>query len=474
MNRRVIAVVVLAAVIVGLAVADRQIDRDPPPSRLLSGGAAFGGPVAAPARALSSTWFCAIGTARPDGPADGVVVVANAGTREVTGTVSIVPTEGEGRTVPLTVKPASRATVRMQDLVQSAYAAAIVDLDGGEVVVEHSVSGPAGESVAPCASGASDRWYFATGSTAREDTMLLALFNPFPEDAIADLSFSTDQGRAVPASFQGIVVKGGKLAVVNVGDHVRRRAAVAATVTARSGRLVVDRLQLKGGGAPGVSLALGAPSVGEVWAFADGFVTDGITERFHVYNPTGTEAQVALELTLEEGAAEPFELTVPPNDRVTLVANDEERIPKNAGHALRVEVLSGGPVVAERSVDGRAPAARIGTSDSVGARKAAARWVLAAGSSNASVDEWVVVQNASSVPVQVSVIALAGGQRLGIEGLQGLDLPAGRRRAIRLGDHIQRDDLPLLIEADGPVFVERSMFRVGSPGLSLGPAVPLR
>ena len=169
--------------------------------------------------------------------------------------------KGEGRTVPLTVGGRDRAVLHMQDLVQAPYVAAAVTLDGGEVAVEQLVSGPAGTAALPCASGASNEWYVATGSTARDDTMALALYNPFPENAIADLSFTTDQGRAVPSDFQGIVVPGGGLRVVNVGDHVRRRDAVAVTIATRSGRLVVDRLQLTGGDHKSMSVALAAPGL---------------------------------------------------------------------------------------------------------------------------------------------------------------------------------------------------------------------
>ena len=469
--RRIRACVVLGILLVGGLVADR-LPRSVAPGA--AGAGAGGMPVAAPAASLSSTWFCAGATGTADGPADGTVVVANASDRELTGTVTVVPDQGDPRTVPLTVGPRARAIVRQREIVSAHYVAALVEMDGGDVVVEHEVAGPLGLSTAPCASSASDRWYLAEGSTAREDNMLLALYNPFPEDAIVDLSFSTDQGRAVPSDFTGIVVRGGRLVVVDVGAHVRRRNNIATVVSARTGRLVVDRIQLRGGATRGLSLALAAPSPGRTWYFPEGLVADGVTERYHLFNPTDTEAVVSIELALEEGAAEPFDLTIPPRDRLTVVASEEERIPRGVGHAATVRSLNGVPVVAERSVAAVAPAGRTGTADTLGARRTSRSWVLAAGGATDTLDEWVIVLNPGTASATVSVQGLAGGQMLAVEGLQNVAVPGGRRVAVRLTDHVKREDLALVVRSTIPVVVERGLYRIGAPGLALSSGVPLR
>jgi hypothetical protein len=472
MSRRVVVFVALVALAVVGGLADRSPARQPVRAKGVSRVATM--PVAAPGTSLSSTWFCAGGTATADGVADQWVTVANAGTRELTGTLKVVPSEGDPRTVPLTVGPRSRATFHPRDVLEAPYVASLVEFDGGDVVVEHEITGPLGTSVAPCASSASDRWYFAEGSTAPEDEMLLALYNPFPEDAIVDLAFSTDQGRAVPSDFTGIVVKGGRLSVIDVGTHVRRRNNVSVTVASRSGRLVVDRIQLRHGTAKGMSLALGVPSPGSIWYFAEGLVADGVAERLHVYNPTSKEAEVSIELSLEEGAAEPFDLTILPRERVTVLVNDEERIPKGVGHSAVVRSLNDVPVVAERSVTAVPPASRLGASDTPGARMTARTWVLSSGAATDTIDEWVMVFNPGRKAATVEIQALASGQLQRIDPLRAVQVPAGHRVAIRMTDHLRRDDLALLIGSSEPVVVERGIYRVGSPGLALSPGVPLR
>jgi hypothetical protein len=482
-NRATVLVTVAAAIAGGM-LADR-IAR-PPADGDSAVALAAQMPTAAPERALSSTWFCAGGTGTPSGRADATVIVANPTRRDLDGTLTVTPATGEAKSVPLTVPARSRTITRLGDVVAADFVAATVDLDGGGAVVEHQVTGPLGTSVAPCAATGSSRWYVADGSTARDDTMLLALYNPFPEDAIVDLSFSTDEGRAVPAGFQGLVVRGGGLGIVDVGLHVRRRDRVAATVEARSGRLVVDRIQLRAGGTPrSLSLALAAPSPGERWWFADGLVADGVVERFSIYNPTAEEAAVSLDIVADavgssgdaaaQVSVEPFDLTVPPRQRIDLVANDEERVPKGVAHAASVTSLNGVPVVVERSINASPPAGRLGISEELGARRLASRWVLAAGAATDTVDEWLSVLNPTTSDVRVSVTVLASGQPLPVESLQDVPVAAGRRVTFRLTDHIKRDDLALLVEAEGgEVVVGRALYAVGSPGLSLTAGIPLR
>ena len=440
-------------------------------------------PVAAPATSLSSSWFCAGQTSRPEAVdglvAEGTVIVANPGDRALTGTIRVQPSEGDPKTVPLEVAARSRTHVKLSDVVVAPFAAALVELDGGDVVVEHQISGPQGFSTAPCAPSASERWHLAEGSTARdgahpEDRMLLALYNPFPEDAIVDLSFSHEEGRSVPSDFTGLVVKGGTLRMVNVGDHVRRRAHIATTAVARSGRIVIDRIQVRNGTNKGLSLALAATAPGTIWYFPEGLLADGINESFHLYNPTSEEAEVSIELALETGAAEPFDLTVPPRGRLTVVAADEERVPRGVPHAATVISLNGVPVVAERSVVAAAPASRLGSSDSLGARRTARRWVLAAGAATPTVDEYLLVLNPGPGDATITIKALAGGQLLVPESLLPTPVPAGRRIAVRATDHYSREDLALLIESTAPIVVERGVYLVGSPGVALSAGIPLR
>ncbi|MDP8991706.1 MAG: DUF5719 family protein, partial [Actinomycetota bacterium] len=305
----------------------------------------------------------------------------------------VVANSGHVRTVPVTVAPFSVADVALGPLAPGTGAAAVVDLEGGQAAAELVVAGGPDGDVTPCASAGSERWLFADGSTARDASLSLSLFNPFPEDAIADMAFSTDEGRAVPADLQGVVVPARSLVVKEIGEKVRRRESIATTVAVRTGRLVAAQSQGRTApGRAGASVALGSPSPGRLWYFPDGLTSDTVTERYSLFNPGAREAEVSVEVNLDQGAAEPFEVTVPAGDRVTLTLNTESRIPKGVGHSAVVRSSNDVPVVAWRSLEVSGSSAA-GRADVLGARRAARRWLFPAGGVDPAFDELVVVLN---------------------------------------------------------------------------------
>lgn len=470
--RRAPGLVLLCMLLVGGAVADRLVDRDAERAPRLASGAAQ--PSAPAGGVLSSTWYCAAGTANPGGAATGSVVLANTTTEARAAVVTVFAAEGEPHVVRLKVPSLGRASLRYADVVTAPYAGASVEVDGGGVGVEQVVDGPLGQDVAPCVTGPGERWHIANGVTAKDATMLVAFLNPFPGDVIVDVSAATEEGPVAPGDLQGVVVPGRSVVVKDIGEHVRRREEVSVSVQARSGRrLVVSRLQLlHGSGRSGLALTAGAEPA-RSWYFPDGIVVPGITERYELFNPGDREAVVELSLAFDATEVEPFELTIPAGRRLRFTLNDQERIPKDQPHAVTIRSLNDVAIVAEQTVDAVAPAPRLGFFSSSGVRAPAEQWVIPAGGTGADLDEWVVVQNVGTRETTLSVTGLAG-QRLAIEGLDAVKVGAGRRVALRIGDHIKRDNLPLLIRSEQPVVLVRSLYRIGKPGISLGAGIALR
>ena len=472
-TRWLVAVLIVAA-LVTMAVLDRSTDLDARPA--LGRAVVRAMPVADADDVLESTWFCAAGTARDGGAANLSVVIANASDERVEGTVTWYPVDAGPVSSPVEVPPSGSMVLAARDALAADVVSAIVDVRGGGVAVEHVVSGPRGASVAPCATDASSTWYFANGTTERDAVQVLALFNPFPGDAVVDITFSTDEGRDEPAALSGLPVEANSTTLVNVHDHVRRRAVTATAVVAREGQVVVDRVQSFDGsaGRRGVSLTLGAPTPATTWVFPEGRWDDGLAEQWHVYNPSDVEAQVSIEVIPVDGeAVEPIDLAVPARTQVLVNAAATERIPAGVDHTSTIVSLNDVAVVAERAIDARPPSARRGWASSFGAPLAAERWVLALGEVSGNTDEWVVVHNPGTEAVEVSLVALVGGQRLAIAGLQDLELGPGGRLGLRLGDHIQRSPLPVLVEASGDVVVERDLYRVGATGITTVIGIPL-
>jgi hypothetical protein len=469
-SRRVPVVVAILAVLLLGGLVDRR-DRPAPSATTLPPV-----PMAAAADARSSAWYCTGATAARDGAADGQILLFNAGRRPLRGTITVYPNQGEVRRTEVEVAAASRRAVRLADVASAPYASAVVELDGGEAVVELAATGTLGDAVTPCATAASPHWYFADGVTTRDATEVLLLFNPFPDDAILDLVFGTEEGQVTPQALTGLSVRGEAMAVVNVGEFVQRREQVTAAVTARTGRVVVSRLQSFDGsaGRRGMSLALGAAAVGEQWYLPEGLVADGLTQRYHIFNPGAEEATVAIELALEQGDAEPIQLTVPANSRVTVAANEETRIPKGVPHAATVRSVNGVGVVVERSVDAAPAARRTGSSLTPGAQVTARRWALAAGAADDTYDEWLVFQNPGPRTAVVSVRVLSDGGLVSHDSLQGLEVGPGQRRSVRLADTVKGAATPAVVEADQPIVVERDVHRLKGLGTAMSIGIPLR
>jgi len=422
--------------------------------------------------AVGATWYCAAGTANA-AAGDSEVIIANPTPRAISGTATVVPSAGAAERRRITVGPANRFVLHPRDIVAAPYAAVLVELDRGGATVEHDVSGPLGFAIAACASNASAQWYLAQGATTKNTSLLLALFNPFPDDAIVDLKFSTEQGRAEPADLQGIVVPPRGLVVQNIGDHVRRRETVATAVVARSGRVVAEQLELRNDpGQRGITLELAAPRLAPEWRFPEGVVRDGAVERFHLYNPSTREARVDIDLTLDVGTIDPIGVSVPAESSLVVVANEEASIPKGVGHSATVTSVDDIGIVAERSID--MTGTRNGRTSEVGAVTSARSWVLAAGVATEGVEEWVVVQNPSERVAQVSVTLLDNGERRPLDRLGGLQLAPGARRGYRINDAVTRSSGALLVASTEPVVVERALYRVGRPGISAALGVPLR
>jgi hypothetical protein len=489
----IVAVLAAALVVGGL------IDRAPGPARLPVPPAVQPVPVAAPAQALSSSWFCAgatdshSGASHGRGPAAGSVVIANSGLGPATGIVTLVPSRGTPVRVAVSVPPDTRILVA-EDVPRGApWIGAIVDIDAGAVAVEQQVAGSLGRASAPCATAGSAQWYFATGATRINASVVLSVLNPYPTDAVVDLSFTTDQGIEQPQEFQGVVVPPDGLVSINLGDHLRRRQAIATSITARSGRLVAwktdvvtppsSRETVLGTPAasrpladpaapvPGVNLTLGSPDTGTRWTWADGIDGNGEDERYVIYNPGPHPADLSFSVDLDQGVAEPFALTVGPDQVTTLVSRQEVRIPQGVGHSAVLVSLNGVGVVAVRTFTGTSPSVRSGLGELPGGRVAALRWLLAPGRSDPNHDGWVIVYNPGPVAARAVLEGLSAQAQV---PLLAVAVPAGRRTAIHLNELRPVLDEPLVLSASAPVYVESDSYgQRGTPGISLSFGVPL-
>lgn len=462
-------------------------------------------PVAAAVGSLSSSWFCGgatSGTAPKGGSgadASGSLVIANPTPDPLTATVDLMPGSGS-RPAPLHVAVAARSRVTVPEKLAGSqtWVGAAVQLDGGGADVEQQVSGSLGVATTPCASDGSSYWYFPSGTTLRDATDELTLLNPYPADAIVDLSFFTNDGAEAPEADQALLVPARSLLAVNLGDHLRRRTSIATTVRARAGRVVAWQTEIVTPPAPGtpilgqpappgytgpldpappvggVELALGARSPETKWWWPDGIAGNGVNEEYVIYNPGRSTAQLRLTFGLDSGGSQPVALSVGPDSVKAVTTASQAGVPAGAPHDASLVSTNGVGVVAERTVTAVAPSPRTGLGGLIGATMASRNWLLGAGSPSARLDEWVEVQNPGTTPARVSISQVSASGPVALKGLSAVTVPGGGRIALQVSKHLSGPlQGPLVVGSSAPVVVERDLYGTGAPGVSLSLGVPL-
>lgn len=307
---------------------------------------------------LSSAWYCPIGSA-VGGYAEHSVEVVNVGADAAVATVSMLTDTGPGPSIRMDIGAGGRRTVALAELGAAPAAGAVVEVLDGQGIVNHRVATPHGPAVGSCATGGSEQWHFAGGVTTRDATFVIALLNPFAEDAVFDVRFEATGRARTPAPLQGAIVPAGSVQVIDVTQYVAREAAVSTTITLRRGQVVAERLQSFDGllGPVGSALQLGAPSgTSEAW-YPAGRVHAGGDQRVVLYNPNDTAAEVDVsflpfdrDLTASFGLV-PLEVSVAPGrfEVIDLVATANRLgLPLPFDTGLHVLSVNGVPVVAER------------------------------------------------------------------------------------------------------------------------------
>jgi hypothetical protein len=456
----------VAALVAAGAVLNGVAARRPPASALPPASLAS---EAAPVRADSSSWFCAGGSGPSDPVAQPRLLLVNAGTRPVGGSLRVTDSRGRSATAPFSVPPHGQIDETPGRLVAGAWLATRVDALGGGLSAAELVDGPDGWSVAPCASETAPTWYFASGSTAPGDSLRLFLFDPGASLAVVDLSFVTSSGVATPAPYQGLVIGPGSLETVTVGTYVQDQAAVATVVRARSGTVVATALERDGaGGLSGLALWLGAPAPSTSWAVPRAADPSGGSGALSVFNPTPAAEHVRVDVRLPSGPVSPFEEVVGPESVWTLQTSAQLRIPPGTQFAALVTTARGEGVVVSReeALTGHAPVPQWASQSPTSAPAVAARrWVVPAvgPTPGARVPVVLGVENPGRRPVRVRVLALS---RKGDHRIGGLLLGGGRFASLRAGT------APLVVTSSGAVAVVGDASGGAPAGLFDVPAVP--
>lgn len=460
-------------------------------------------PSAGTEETLSSTWYCAAGTAGTPEPPAHQLLLSNPTDAAVTARLSAFGPYGPVGASAVEVAANAVTPVNVNETFAATGLSVMVESESGAIAVEHRLGTTTVMDSVPCATTSSNAWFFPSQTTVSGASAQLVLFNPFSADASIDVSVATEDGVRIPAELGGIVVRAGTSRVIDLNPYASVREQISVAVKLRGGRLVAESAQYfdvsddEGIGTlrtRGMQLQVGVPQARTEWTFATGFTGSGVRERVVVYNPSREAAAVVVQVTPFGGAEmppEPFELDVPGGRYAVVDLSAETRIPAEGFHAIQVEsddtpIVVGRPIQlngeatapSDPAVVGTRPSETLGATIGTGTPTLATRWLVPAVLTGEGQQPMVFVHNPGTGIATVTIEALLGAAGR-VEVVGGLEVASGDSRWIPIGsadgppELLQARNLGLIVDASAPVVVERTATFVAEDDLSVGLAVPV-
>lgn len=386
-----------------------------------------------------------------------VLVVTNTADSARVATVSLYGPDGPIGTHDLDVAAHTRTQFGLRSLTDVDVVAALVELDGGGVGVAQLSEGPQGPTLSPCVGEPAGSWFIPAAATRLDARAILTLFNPFPDDAILEISFVDDEEVRVPGGFEAFPVPAESVVAVDLTDIVTVRPQFSTAVRARAGQVVIAMVQTYDGseGPEGLAVVPGAPVPSRTWYFPTGRWDDRQSETYVLFNPGERDAQVDVAVALDDpatnGAVQPFEVTVPRFGFVAIGSNQDEwaRVPEGVAHSVTVRVRNDAPIVAEQrflTVGGDRP----GLAQAMGSPVAATDWIVSIVDLDATASSITVVNPSPLSLTQVDVTAVSGGEE---HALDPVEVAQGTRTVLDVLDGTGMSVAGARVGASHPVVV---------------------
>jgi hypothetical protein len=423
-SRRTFRRIPVVILVVGLVLAAIVFERSRDDDATASPGVVAANPTMSGADDVSAAWFCAEGTAQPDGRANETVVVANVGTDDSRATITVLPSadgqEPEARTI--TVEAGEQVRVPVLDIAEVPEQAdssgilrgpgVVVEAFGGRVLVEHVIEGQDDFAVGPCTREAGRRWYFAAGTTVRGAEQYLSLLNPFQGDAIVDVQFVTEEGVQNRVDLQALVVPRRSRITIPVQAFERRRERVATLVSVRTGRIVAEQsnaFTTENEIEHGLSLSLGAPARSRVWMLPSVVGGPGANQAVQVANFSTIATDVEVSVHGAPDVVDPETVPVPGRSVVTVDLGNRVTSELPATVVLRSSGRTS--VVAEQSAFFDASTPAPGVEATLATSTPARGWAFALGRLDPESLTSLVVYNPGRTPTTIRLLTTVGDRR---------------------------------------------------------------
>jgi hypothetical protein len=334
-----------------------------------------------------------------------------------------------------------------------------------------------GRGAGNCASQASQNWYFPSGDSSVATDYRLVVANPFPDEAVIQISFMTSEGEETSAQLSEVPVAAGQVEVASISGAAIPQDLLSVRLHSARGRVVAWKaLWTKPeGAAPGLEFTLGAPAPATDWYFPAGEVSEQARQMITLMNPNDEESSVSVALSTDEEPVQSsklLEIAVAPQSARRLVIPDRLDAKRGnvGGVSAVVSVDNDVPIVAESTTvfDDDDISGRM---SEVGSTEVSDRWLVAPPSGDPTTDN-LVLQNPTTDEATVDVSVYEGRSEGGSaavnpESLQGIGVPAGLRVSISLEDIAATSGSWLeVVATEGEVVAERVTFNEGRSDVS--------
>ncbi len=312
-----------------------------------------------------------------------------------------------------------------------------------------------------CSERPSDTWYFPAGSSELGYDERILLYNPFPDEAVARITFFTPTGPRSKAGLDDVAVPSGGWTEVEVNKFMNTQDVLSASVDAVRGRLVAWKvLFARPENAPnGATFTLGAPEPAPKWFFPQGFLGDGANEVLSILNPTDEEVTVTLTTFgsgVGLGPARANEIQLEPETSQDVALEDLEFVLNEGVELAHIGVVvtsnNGVPIVVERTISVSDEGA--GRTQEVGLTQAGTTWMLPPVARDASEDELVFLNaGRRTARIDAEILTLEGTERP--KALQDMKVARAGRVEKSLSEIDVEEPFYVVVTSDNPITVER-------------------
>ena len=244
--------------------------------------------------------------------------------------------------------------------------------------------------------------YFAEGATGPFFDTRLALLNPGGTAAEVLLTFQRADATVITSS---LTLAAGARATVRPATLAGLAQAEFSTRVDADALVVADRTMQWDGSAYGSHAEASVAAPATTWFFAEGATMGDFDLFYLLQNPGATTSEVEVTYLLPAPAAPLVKrYTVLPGSRFTIWVDQEDARLAQAEVGATIRVVTGSPIIAERSMYRSLPGTAFGAGhNSAGVTAPATSWFLAEGATGAYFDLFVLLANPGTLDAAVDV-----------------------------------------------------------------------